>query len=83
MSRYLGAAPGFLVAVDLPPGSAWLDAVADLWGEGAAILPLDERLTDRERRAIVDLARPASIVTSGDEVVFADPAPPQPGASGS
>jgi O-succinylbenzoic acid--CoA ligase len=82
VSRYLGAAPGFLVAVDLPSGPAWLDVIADLWDEGASILPLDARLTDPERRAIVDLARPASIVTSGDEVLFADPAPPQPGLSG-
>ncbi|MGZ5296509.1 MAG: class I adenylate-forming enzyme family protein [Actinomycetota bacterium] len=82
MSRYLGAAPGFLVAVDLPPGPAWLEAIADLWHEGAAILPLEPRLTDRERRAIVDLARPASVVTSGDEVLFADPAPSQPGGTG-
>ncbi len=82
MSRYLGAAPGFLVAVDLPPGPAWLDAVADLWAEGAAILPLDARLTDRERRAIVDLARPASVVSSDDEVLFADAAPPQPDRAG-
>jgi O-succinylbenzoic acid--CoA ligase len=82
VSRYLGAAPGFLVAVDLPPGPAWLDVIEDLWDEGAAILPLDPRLTDRERQAIVDLARPASIVTAGDEVLFADPAAPQPGRVG-
>jgi O-succinylbenzoic acid--CoA ligase len=82
VSRYLGAAPGFLVAVDLPPGPAWLDVVQDLWDEEAAILPLDARLTDRERRAIVDLARPASIVTSGDEVLFADPAATEPGGVG-
>ncbi len=83
MTRYLGAAPGFLVAVDVPPGPAWLDVVADLWEEGAAILPLDGRLTDRDRRMIVDLARPASVVTADDEVLFADPVPDDPGASGS
>jgi O-succinylbenzoic acid--CoA ligase len=82
VSRYLGAAPGFLVAVDLPPGPAWLDVVADLWTEGAGILPLDAHLTDRDRRAIVDLARPASVVTSEDEVLFADAAPPRPGTAG-
>ncbi|MEO8423169.1 MAG: class I adenylate-forming enzyme family protein [Actinomycetota bacterium] len=82
MSRYLGAAPGFLVAVDLPPGPAWLEVVEDLWEAETAILPLDPRLTDRERRTIVDLARPASVVTIGDEVLFADPAPPQPGHLG-
>jgi o-succinylbenzoate---CoA ligase len=82
VSRYLGAAPGFLVAVDLPPGPAWLDVIRDLWNEGAAILPLDQRLTDRDRREMVDLARPASVITSRDEVLFADPAPPQPGRAG-
>jgi O-succinylbenzoic acid--CoA ligase len=82
VSRYLGAAPGNLVAVDLPPGPAWLDTIADLWDEGAAILPLDGRLTDRERRAIVDLARPASVVSAGDELLFADPASPQPDRAG-
>lgn len=78
MSRYLGAAPGFLVAVDLPPGPAWLDVLGELWRAGAAILPLDTRLTDRERRAIVDVARPASVITATDEVVFADPSPIEP-----
>lgn len=78
VSRYLGAAPGFLVAVDLPPGPAWLDVITELWEAGAAILPLDARLTARDRRAIVDLARPASIITADDEMLFADPAPPEP-----
>lgn len=78
VSRYLGAAPGFLVAVDLPPGPAWLDVITELWEAGAAVLPLDARLTARERRAIVDLARPASLVTADDEMVFAASAPPEP-----
>lgn len=75
MSRYLGASPGFLVAVDLPPGPGWLDVIAELWAEGAAILPLDRRLPERDRRAIVDLARPASVVTAEEETLFADPQP--------
>jgi o-succinylbenzoate---CoA ligase len=78
VSRYLGAAPGFLVAVDLPPGPAWLDVITELWEAGAAVLPLDARLTTRERRAIVDLARPTSIITADDETLFADPSPPEP-----
>ena len=82
MSRYLGASAGLLVAVDVAPGPAWPDVLSDLWGSGAAILPLDMRLSDRERRAIVDLARPASIVTVDDEVVFADPQPVDPERAG-
>ena len=75
MSRYLGASSEVLVAVDLPPGPAWLDVLWDLWTEGVSFLPLDRRLTDRERRAVVELARPACIISEGDEVLFADPAP--------
>jgi O-succinylbenzoic acid--CoA ligase len=82
VTRSLGAAPGFLVAVDVPPGPAWLDVVADLWEKGAGILPLDARLTDRDRRVLVELARPASVITADDEVVFADPVRDEPGRVG-
>jgi len=75
VSRYLGASPEVLVAVDLPPGPVWLDVLWDLWTEGVSFLPLDRRLTERERRAVVELARPACIISEGDEVLFADPAP--------
>jgi O-succinylbenzoic acid--CoA ligase len=50
----------------------------DLWIAGASFLPLDRRLSDRERRALVELAQPASIISEGDEVLFADPAPIDP-----
>jgi o-succinylbenzoate---CoA ligase len=82
VSRYLGASPGFVVAVDLPPGPGWLDVLPELWAEGAAILPLDRRLTERDRRAIVDLARPSSVITTDDEVLFADPEPLDPERAG-
>jgi len=75
VSRYLGASPGGVVAVDLAPGPAWLDVLQELRETGAAILPLDRRLSDRERGAIVDRARPAALITEDDEVLFADPAP--------
>ncbi len=73
MSGYLGVAPGSLVAVDLPPGPAWRDILVELWAEQHPILPLDRRLSDRERRAIVDLARPAAVVDERETTVFADP----------
>ncbi len=50
--------PGDLVAVSLPPGPAWMGVLEELWGAGAAVLPLDHRLAAAETRAIVDLARP-------------------------
>ncbi len=54
----LGAGPGDLVAIRLPPGPAWIGAVGRLWDSGAAILPIDPRLTASETRAIFDKAQP-------------------------
>jgi O-succinylbenzoic acid--CoA ligase len=72
----VGVAPGELLAVDMPPGAAWLDVVSWCWAEGVAFLPLHHRLTDREKRAIVDLARPAVVLDrSGGSTWFADPGP--------
>jgi O-succinylbenzoic acid--CoA ligase len=73
VSGYLGVAPGSLVAVDLPPGPAWRDVLADLWAAQHPILPLDRRLSDRERRTIVDLARPAAVIDERQTKMFPDP----------
>jgi O-succinylbenzoic acid--CoA ligase len=62
-----------LVAVDLPPGAAWRDVLVDLWAAQHPILPLDRRLSDRERRTIVDLARPAAVIDERETTVFPDP----------
>ena len=72
------AAAGELVAYDLPAGPAWLDVLAAHADSGAAFLPLDPRWTDRERRRILELARPALVVTTDDEVLYADGAPADP-----
>lgn len=67
-----------MVAVDLPPGPGWLEVLSDLWIDGVSFLPLDRRLTDRERRAVLGLGQPAGIISEDDEVLFADPAPIDP-----
>lgn len=61
LSERLGVGPGDLVALRLPPGPAWLEAVTDLWAAGAAILPLDVRSTPSELRAIIALADPGVV----------------------
>jgi o-succinylbenzoate---CoA ligase len=68
-----------LVAIDLPPGPGWLELVRRLWLEGAPFLPLDHRLTEAERRAIVDRARPTSVLDRSGETLLADAAPVSPG----
>lgn len=71
----ISAAPGELVAVDLPAGPGWVQVIDELWDRGVAVLPLDARLTVRERRAIVDRARPSLVFTEDGETWYADGAP--------
>lgn len=66
------AAPGELVAVDLPPGEAWLDVLADLWWRGVSVFPIDHRLTVREKRTLIDIARPSVLVDPDGDTVFPD-----------
>jgi O-succinylbenzoic acid--CoA ligase len=66
------AAPGELVAIDLPPGEPWLDALADLWWRGVAVLPIDHRLSPAEKRAIVDAAAPSLLIDDGGATAFPD-----------
>jgi len=66
------AAPGELVAIDLPPGEEWLDVLADLWWRGVSAFPIDHRLTVREKRALLDIARPSLLVGPDGDTVFPD-----------
>jgi O-succinylbenzoic acid--CoA ligase len=50
-----------------------------LWTEQVSFLPLDERLPDRDRRRLLDLARPAAVLgTGGALTVFGGSAPIDP-----
>jgi O-succinylbenzoic acid--CoA ligase len=70
-----------LVVIDLPPGPEWVGLVTRLWLEEVPFLPLDHRLTERERRAIVGRARPHLVRDAGGETLFADAAPVTPGVA--
>jgi O-succinylbenzoic acid--CoA ligase len=70
-----------LVVIDLPPGPAWVELVNRLWIEEVPFLPLDHRLTARERRAIVDRARPHLVQDAGGETLLSDAAPVAPGVA--
>ena len=59
--------PRELVAVDLPPGPRWLEVLPELWGSGAAVLPLDHRLSKSEKRAVLDRARPSAVIGEDDD----------------
>lgn len=51
------------MAIDLPGGLAFLDALHRVWADGDAVLPLDQRLPGPARRALLDLARPREIIS--------------------
>lgn len=78
MTGHLVGGPGELVAVCLPPGEHWLDVLADLWWRGVSVLPIDHRLAPREKRRLIELARPAVLVDVDGVNVFADGAPAEP-----
>ncbi len=51
-----------LVAVDLPPGTAFVEALRSCWDDGDAVLPIDPRLAVPAKAALLDLLRPEVIV---------------------
>ncbi len=69
-------APGELVVVDVPPGPTWVRLVHQLWNDRVSFMPLDQRLSARERRVLVDLARPTAVLdATGSLTVFAGAEP--------
>jgi len=84
--RELGVGAGDLVTLALPNGSEFIEACLASWKLGATPQPISSRLPELERRAIVELARPALVVGApageyGDRPVLpagfeADPALP-------
>lgn len=57
-----GVVAGDLVTIALPNGIEFLIACAAVWKLGATPQPISARLPERERRAIVELARPRLVV---------------------
>lgn len=69
---------GDLVAIDLPPGPAFVDAVAATWEAGDAIAPLDRRLPAPARRVLLEALAPHALIVdrSGERFPFEPKAPP-------
>jgi O-succinylbenzoic acid--CoA ligase len=56
-----------LVALDLPGGIGFVDALRAIWDTGDAAAPLDPRLPPAARRVLLDALRPTRIVGSDGE----------------
>ncbi|HVD69333.1 MAG TPA: class I adenylate-forming enzyme family protein [Actinomycetota bacterium] len=71
MQATFGLAAGELLAVEFPPGPAWVEVVRRCWKDGVPFLPLDVRLGEDERRRLIDRARPAALLdATGNLTVF-------------
>ena len=53
---------GELVALDLPAGPAFVDALRAIWDAGDAVLPLDRRLPGPATERLLDALRPSRVL---------------------
>ncbi len=60
--QQLGVRSGDLVTLALPNGSEFIEACLATWKLGATPQPISSKLPELERRAIVELAKPALVV---------------------
>jgi O-succinylbenzoic acid--CoA ligase len=68
-----------LVAIDLPGGTRFVQALRAAWEGGDAVLPLDQRLPALAQAEVVAQLRPARIVHPGGEARRPDGVPVEPG----
>ncbi len=72
----LGVGQDDFVAIGLPNGIEFLEAVVATWKLGATPQPINARLPRPEREAIIDLANPALVVGVEETLVAGRPAIP-------
>ncbi len=57
-----------LVALDLPGGTGFVDALQAVWDSGDAVAPLDPRLPPPAARTLLEALRPAAVVASDGSI---------------
>lgn len=68
-----------LVAIDLPGGPAFVDALRRIWDAGDAALPVDQRLAPAARATLLEHLAPARVVAAGGPAALAGGVPVEPG----
>lgn len=68
-----------LVAVDLPGGPAFVDALRRAWDDGDAVFPLDRRLPGPARAAVMAAMAPSAVVDAGGITRLDGGRPVEPG----
>ena len=70
---------GELVALDVPAGPGFVDALRSVWDAGDAVLPVDPRLPAPAAARLLDALRPSRVVTPDGSHRRADGVPTEPG----
>ncbi len=68
-----------LVALDLPAGQGFVDALCSVWDAGDAVLPVDQRLPELSVRRLLAALLPSRIVSSDGTRSLAGGLPTEPG----
>lgn len=68
-----------LVAIDLPGGPDFVDAVRRLWDRGDAVMPIDHRLPPAARSALLEAMRPTHVLDADGEHPLAAGVGTEPG----
>jgi o-succinylbenzoate---CoA ligase len=68
-----------LVAIDLPGGPDFVAALTAAWDQGNAVAPLDRRLAGPARARLLDVLRPARVITADGTEPYAAPLPVEEG----
>lgn len=68
-----------LVALDLPAGPRFVEALRRVWDRGDAALPLDARLPPAARDQVLEAMAPGSVIDASGERPLAGGRPVQPG----
>lgn len=68
-----------LVAIDLPGGEPFVDALKRAWDDGDAVLPVDQRLAGPARRALLEAMAPAAVVDGTGRASLEGGRPVEPG----
>jgi len=70
---------GELVALDLPAGPGFVDALVAAWDAGDAVLPVDPRLPLAATEVLLEVLRPARVISPDGVHARADGIPTEPG----
>ena len=68
-----------LVALDLPAGPGFVDALRAAWDTGDAVLPVDPRLPRPAAERLLAALRPSAVVTADGRTALGDGLPVEPG----